>query len=138
MWLGGGIGQSLAFLLARYLVGEWVSALARGKSKKWDVVRCLVGVGEGRSALARRRFKYWDVVRWFLLSRARTRQYQRVGCGALLLCKLLLFGVAALVRGKARKWDVLRYSTALKSYQRRLAHAAFALRMHLAIPALLA
>lgn len=38
VWLGGGIGQSLAFLLARYLVGDWVSALARGKSKKWDVI----------------------------------------------------------------------------------------------------
>ncbi len=39
VWLGGGVGQSLAFLLARYLVGDWVSALVRGKSKKWDVVR---------------------------------------------------------------------------------------------------
>ena len=38
VWLGGGIGQSLAFLLARYLVGDWVSALVRGKSKKWDVI----------------------------------------------------------------------------------------------------
>ncbi|KAK9846466.1 hypothetical protein WJX81_004574 [Elliptochloris bilobata] len=38
VWLGGGVGQSLAFLLARYLVGGWVSALARGKSKKWDVI----------------------------------------------------------------------------------------------------
>ena len=41
VWLGGGVGQSLAFLLARYLVGDWVSTLVRGKSKKWDVVRLL-------------------------------------------------------------------------------------------------
>ena len=39
VWLGGGVGQSLAFLLARYLVGDWVSTLVRGKSKKWDVAR---------------------------------------------------------------------------------------------------
>jgi uncharacterized membrane protein YdjX (TVP38/TMEM64 family) len=38
VWIGGGIGQSLAFLLARYLIGDFVSSLLRGKSRKWDVV----------------------------------------------------------------------------------------------------
>lgn len=39
VWIGGGIGQSMAFLLARYLIGDLVSAMLRGKSKKWDMVR---------------------------------------------------------------------------------------------------
>ncbi|KAK9909219.1 hypothetical protein WJX75_008942 [Coccomyxa subellipsoidea] len=38
VWIGGGIGQSMAFLLARYLIGDLVSAMLRGKSKKWDMV----------------------------------------------------------------------------------------------------
>lgn len=38
VWIGGGIGQSMAFLLARYLISDLVSALLRGKSRKWDMV----------------------------------------------------------------------------------------------------
>ena len=38
VWIGGGIGQSMAFLLARYLIGDFVSGLLRGKSRKWDMV----------------------------------------------------------------------------------------------------
>ena len=39
VWIGGGIGQYIAFLLGRYLIGDFVSSLLRGKSRKWDVVR---------------------------------------------------------------------------------------------------
>ncbi|BDA41533.1 probable Golgi apparatus membrane protein tvp38 [Coccomyxa sp. Obi] len=38
VWIGGGIGQSMAFLLARYLISDLVSAMLRGKSRKWDMV----------------------------------------------------------------------------------------------------
>lgn len=38
VWIGGGIGQSMAFLLARYLIGDLVSMLLRGKSRTWDKV----------------------------------------------------------------------------------------------------
>ncbi len=34
----------MAFLLARYLIGDFVSSLLRGKSRKWDVVRSHSGV----------------------------------------------------------------------------------------------
>lgn len=39
MWIGGGIGQVMAFLLARYLIRDFITALLRGKSRKWDIVR---------------------------------------------------------------------------------------------------
>eukprot|EP00884_Botryococcus_braunii_P002783 jgi/Botrbrau1/12505/Bobra.0169s0048.5 len=38
VWLGGGIGQSFAFLLARYLLQDWVAALFKGKSRQWDTI----------------------------------------------------------------------------------------------------
>jgi hypothetical protein len=39
VWIGGGIGQVMAFLLARYLIRDFITALLRGKSRKWDIVR---------------------------------------------------------------------------------------------------
>ena len=41
VWIGGGIGQVNAFLLARYLIQDFITALLRGKSRKWDIVRNL-------------------------------------------------------------------------------------------------
>ena len=34
----------MAFILARYLIGDFVSGLLRGKSRKWDVVRSCSGI----------------------------------------------------------------------------------------------
>lgn len=38
MWIGGAIGQALAFLLARYLLRDWVEATLRGRWRKWEVL----------------------------------------------------------------------------------------------------
>ena len=35
MWVGGAVGQALAFLLARYLLRDWVEATIRGKWRAW-------------------------------------------------------------------------------------------------------
>ena len=42
----------MAFLLARYLIGDFVSSLLRGKSRKWDVV-CLATLSFGRGSSSR-------------------------------------------------------------------------------------
>ncbi|KAL6769331.1 hypothetical protein ACKKBG_A30590 [Auxenochlorella protothecoides x Auxenochlorella symbiontica] len=38
VWIGGAIGQALAFLLARYLLRDWVEATLRGRWRKWEVL----------------------------------------------------------------------------------------------------
>jgi membrane protein DedA with SNARE-associated domain len=38
VWIGGAIGQAFAFLLARYLLRDWVEATLRGKWKRWEVI----------------------------------------------------------------------------------------------------
>ena len=38
MWIGGAIGQALAFLLARYLLRDWVENFIRSKWKKWKYI----------------------------------------------------------------------------------------------------
>lgn len=38
VWLGGSIGQALAFLLARYLLRDWVESFVNNKWKKWKYI----------------------------------------------------------------------------------------------------
>lgn len=38
VWIGGAIGQAFAFLLARYLLRDWVEATLRGKWRRWEVI----------------------------------------------------------------------------------------------------
>ncbi len=38
VWIGGAVGQALAFLLARYLLRDWVESFIRSKWKKWDYI----------------------------------------------------------------------------------------------------
>lgn len=37
-WIGGAIGQAFAFLLARYLLADWVDSFVRVKWRKWEVI----------------------------------------------------------------------------------------------------
>jgi uncharacterized membrane protein YdjX (TVP38/TMEM64 family) len=38
VWIGGAVGQALAFLLARYLLRDWVETIVRKKWKKWKYI----------------------------------------------------------------------------------------------------
>lgn len=38
VWIGGAVGQALAFLLARYLLREWVESFIHRKWKKWKYI----------------------------------------------------------------------------------------------------
>lgn len=38
IWVGGAVGQALAFLLARYLLRDWVEPLVARKWKHWTYV----------------------------------------------------------------------------------------------------
>lgn len=38
MWIGGAVGQALAFLLARYLLRGWVESTIKGRWKKWEYI----------------------------------------------------------------------------------------------------
>lgn len=38
VWIGGAIGQAFAFLLARYLLRDWVEGFIRGKWRKWEYI----------------------------------------------------------------------------------------------------
>lgn len=38
VWIGGGLGQPLAFLLARYLLRDAMASMLRAKWKKWDIL----------------------------------------------------------------------------------------------------
>ena len=38
VWIGGSVGQALAFLLARYLLHDWVESMIRQRWKKWKYI----------------------------------------------------------------------------------------------------
>lgn len=38
VWIGGAVGQALAFLLARYLLKDWVETFVRGRWQKWEYI----------------------------------------------------------------------------------------------------
>lgn len=38
VWIGGSVGQALAFLLARYLLRDWVETFINNKWKKWKYI----------------------------------------------------------------------------------------------------
>jgi uncharacterized membrane protein YdjX (TVP38/TMEM64 family) len=38
VWIGGAVGQALAFLLARYLLRDWVESFINSKWKKWRYI----------------------------------------------------------------------------------------------------
>lgn len=38
VWIGGSVGQALAFLLARYLLRDWVESMVRSRWKKWTYI----------------------------------------------------------------------------------------------------
>lgn len=38
VWIGGAVGQALAFLLARYLLRDWVESFIQHKWKKWKYI----------------------------------------------------------------------------------------------------
>ena len=38
VWIGGAVGQALAFLLARYLLRDWVETFVQRKWKKWKYI----------------------------------------------------------------------------------------------------
>jgi uncharacterized membrane protein YdjX (TVP38/TMEM64 family) len=38
VWIGGAVGQALAFLLARYLLRDWVESFIHRKWKKWKYI----------------------------------------------------------------------------------------------------
>jgi uncharacterized membrane protein YdjX (TVP38/TMEM64 family) len=38
VWIGGAVGQALAFLLARYLLRDWVENFVRKKWSKWEYI----------------------------------------------------------------------------------------------------
>lgn len=38
VWIGGAVGQALAFLLARYLLRDWVESFIQQKWKKWKYI----------------------------------------------------------------------------------------------------
>ena len=38
VWIGGSVGQALAFLLARYLLRDWVETFVNNKWKKWKYI----------------------------------------------------------------------------------------------------
>ena len=38
VWIGGAVGQALAFLLARYLLRDWVESFVQHKWKKWKYI----------------------------------------------------------------------------------------------------
>jgi uncharacterized membrane protein YdjX (TVP38/TMEM64 family) len=38
VWIGGAVGQALAFLLARYLLRDWVESFVQSKWKKWKYI----------------------------------------------------------------------------------------------------
>lgn len=38
VWIGGAVGQALAFLLARYLLKDWVESFVKGKWAKWEYI----------------------------------------------------------------------------------------------------
>ena len=38
VWIGGAVGQALAFLLARYLLRDWVETFVRTKWRKWKFI----------------------------------------------------------------------------------------------------
>lgn len=38
VWVGGSLGQAFAFLLGRYMLRDCIVSLARGKSKRWEVI----------------------------------------------------------------------------------------------------
>jgi uncharacterized membrane protein YdjX (TVP38/TMEM64 family) len=38
VWIGGSVGQALAFLLARYLLRDWVEGFVRSKWRRWKFI----------------------------------------------------------------------------------------------------
>ena len=42
VWIGGAVGQALAFLLARYLLRDWVESFVRMKWKKWKYINAAI------------------------------------------------------------------------------------------------
>lgn len=38
VWLGGSVGQAFAFLLARYMLHDWVEDMIRSKWEKWEYI----------------------------------------------------------------------------------------------------
>lgn len=38
VWIGGSVGQALAFLLARYMLHDWVEDMIRSKWEKWEYI----------------------------------------------------------------------------------------------------
>lgn len=42
VWIGGAVGQALAFLLARYLLQDWVESFIRKKWKRWKYINAAI------------------------------------------------------------------------------------------------
>jgi len=42
VWIGGAVGQALAFLLARYLLRDWVESFVQSKWKKWKYINAAI------------------------------------------------------------------------------------------------